>query len=291
MSSATARQKSGESSLVEGEFHFTTADFKRISKHLYDMAGIALPESKSTLVYSRLAKRLRALQLESFAQYCQLIEAESGQDESYEMMRALTTNVTRFYREPHHFEHLREHVIVPRIAGIKAGNRMRLWSAASSTGQEPYSMAITLLETFPEASRHDVKILATDIDSNVLTTGRKATYSEELLEGISPAQKQKWFERDGSGAWRVNETVRRMVSFNELNLLGQWPMKGHFDAIFCRNVVIYFDEPTQEQVWKKFANVMIPGSMLYVGHSERVGYSGSPFITDGLTSYRKGPAS
>ncbi|PZR31202.1 protein-glutamate O-methyltransferase CheR [Caulobacter segnis] len=286
----TSAALSEREAIVDGEFAFTNQDFKRIAALLYDLAGISLPDSKATLVYSRLAKRLRALGLRSFAEYCAFVASEKGADESQEMLRALTTNVTRFFREPHHFEDLRVNVLEPVADKVRAGGRLRLWSAASSTGQEPYSMAFTVLSVWPNAADLDIRILGTDIDTNVLATGRAAVYDESLLEGIPAATRSQYFERDASDrrAWRVCEAARSMVAFRELNLNGpSWPMKGPFDAIFCRNVVIYFDEPTQERVWSRFAPLVAPGGRLYVGHSERVGASVTAFESCGLTAYRK----
>ncbi len=276
--------------LVDGEFAFTTQDFKRIAEILYGMAGISLPDTKATLVYSRLAKRLRALGLRSFKEYCAFVTSEQGHDESQEMLRALTTNVTRFFREPHHFDDLRANILEPIADQVRAGRRLRLWSAASSSGQEPYSMAFTVLSVWPNAAELDIRILGTDIDTNVLATGRQAVYDEHLLEGISPAQRGQFFERDSNDrrAYRVCEAARRLVAFRELNLNGpSWPMRGPFDAIFCRNVVIYFDEPTQERVWSRFQPLLAQGGKLYVGHSERVGANVRGFESCGLTAYRK----
>jgi chemotaxis protein methyltransferase CheR len=276
--------------LVDGEFAFTNADFKRIAALLYDQAGISLPDSKATLVYSRLAKRLRTLGLKTFTEYCSFVAQEGNVDEQQHMLRALTTNVTRFFREPHHFDDLKANILEPMADKVRAGGRLRLWSAASSSGQEPYSMAFTVLSVWPNAADLDIRILGTDIDTNVLATGRAAVYEEQLLEGIPGNMRSQYFERDPSDrrAFRVCEAARQMVAFRELNLNGpSWPMKGPFDAIFCRNVVIYFDEPTQERVWQRFAPLVAPGGKLYVGHSERVGASVTAFESAGLTAYRK----
>jgi chemotaxis protein methyltransferase CheR len=279
-----------EAALVDGEFAFTNQDFKRIAGLLYDQAGISLPDSKATLVYSRLAKRLRTLGLRSFQEYCSLVAQEGNVDEQQHMLRALTTNVTRFFREPHHFDDLRATVLEPMADRVRAGGRLRLWSAASSSGQEPYSMAFTVLSVWPNAADLDIRILGTDIDTNVLATGREAVYEEQLLEGIPGQMRAQYFERDANDrrSFRVNAAARSLVAFRELNLNGpHWPMKGPFDAIFCRNVVIYFDEPTQERVWQRFAPLLTPGGRLYVGHSERVGASVTAFESCGLTAYRK----
>jgi chemotaxis protein methyltransferase CheR len=285
---SAARGARRQDVIVEGEFAFTGDDFSRIASILYDTAGIALPESKATLVYSRLAKRLRTLGLESFHEYCALLGSSDGLDERQSMLAALTTNVTRFFREPHHFDHLRENVIAPMANALRRGARLRIWSAGCSTGQEPYSIALTVLSVIPEAPQLDVRILATDIDPNVIRTAREGVYADELVEPIPAALRNQWLERDAQDRkqWSMGAAPRALVTFNELNLMGSWPMKGKFETIFCRNVVIYFDEPTQEKIWSRFASCLQPGARLYVGHSERVGYAGSPFLNDGLTSYR-----
>jgi chemotaxis protein methyltransferase CheR len=290
MTSGYARRGDSEPNLVEGEFVFTASDFRRIADLLHGQAGISLSETKATLVYSRLAKRLRTLGLASFADYCALIASPEGGDEQSHMLNALTTNVTRFFREPHHFDHLRDHVLAPRLDALRKGGRLRLWSAACSTGQEPYSMALTVLSLLPEAANLDIKILATDIDSKVVAQAREGYYPADLVEPIPAEFRNRWMERESVGArqWRVGEAARSLVSFKELNLIGQWPVKGPFDAIFCRNVVIYFDEPTQEKIWSRFAPLLGREGRLYIGHSERVtGPSADGYVSDGLTVYRR----
>ena len=178
------------------------------------------------------------------------------------MLTALTTNVTRFFREPHHFDHLRDRVM-PRLAETaRRGGRVRLWSAACSSGQEPYSMAITVLAALPEAPELDVKILATDIDPTDPGRGARGRLLRRRHRARAPAAARAWFRRTAMGGprpWRVSDEVRSLVAFRELNLIGEWPMQGRFDVIFCRNVVIYFDEPTQEQVWSRFVAQDEPG--------------------------------
>ena len=287
MSSAMRSSKSRP--LVEGEFPFTTADFNAIARMLYDDAGIALQESKASLVYSRLAKRLRALGLESFRDYCGLVAGAEGLGERQQMLAALTTNVTRFFREPHHFEHLAATVLPDLVRRAQMRGRVRIWSAGCSTGQEPYTIALTVLQALPEAADLDFRILATDIDPNVVAAGRAGVYSEDAVQPVPKALRDRWMVRlkdGGRNAWGAGEEMRRLVSFRELNLMGHWPMKGRFDVIFCRNVVIYFDEPTQARIWSRFAPLLLPGGRLYVGHSERV--TDGRFETDGLTAYRIG---
>ncbi|GAA0387225.1 protein-glutamate O-methyltransferase CheR [Brevundimonas terrae] len=279
----------GRETLVDGEFPFTQADFRHIASALHSHAGIALHEGKAALVYSRLAKRLRTLGLSNFAEYIALVESPQGKDERQAMTAALTTNVTRFYREPHHFDHLRD-VVMPKLAATaRAGGRVRLWSAACSNGQEPYSMALTVLEKLPEANDLDVRILATDIDPNMVAEGRLGIYSDDLLAPVPASGRRHFSPVNGRpGYSQASEALRRMVVFNELNLIGKWPMKGMFDVIFCRNVVIYFDDATQEMIWSRFAPILSPGGALYIGHSERVsGPSAGAFKTCGLTTYQR----
>jgi chemotaxis protein methyltransferase CheR len=271
-------------SLVDGEYPLSRDDFQRIAGSLREQSGIHLPESKATLVYSRLAKRLRALQLGSFADYCRLIEAPHGHEERAAMLAALTTNVTRFFREPHHFDHLRAHVLEPAAAAVRAGARMRLWSSACSSGEEPYSVALTLLSVIPEAPRLDVKILATDIDPVVIEKAKEGVYTEECVSPIPPAMRERNMLKAQGGIWRVSDDVKSLIVFKQLNLIGDWPMRGKFDAIFCRNVVIYFEELTQSRIWSRFKGYLTPSGRLYVGHSERVDVPG--YASDGLTAYR-----
>ncbi len=280
----------GREALVEGEFVFTAEDFRHIAQTLHAHAGIALSEGKAALVYSRLAKRLRVLGLRSFRDYCALIDGVEGVDERQAMMAALTTNVTRFYREPHHFDHLRDKVMPELAAKARAGGRVRLWSAACSNGQEPYSMAMTVLDVLPEAAELDVRILATDIDPNMVAEGAAGVYSDDLLAPVPAASRKHFTPVAGApGRFSADATLRRLVAFKELNLIGDWPMRGRFDVIFCRNVVIYFDDATQERVWGRFTPILNPGGVLYIGHSERVtGPAAHLLQPAGLTTYVKG---
>jgi chemotaxis protein methyltransferase CheR len=274
--------------LVTGEFAFSLADFRMIADLVKSEAGLDLQESKATLVYSRLAKRLRALNLATFAEYCDAVR-ESDVERGH-MVAALTTNVTRFFREPHHFEHLRKAVLEPLAAEIRRGRRVRLWSAACSTGQEPYSMALTVLSVIPEAAQLDVRILATDLNPLVVEHGRKAQYRQEELTDVPQAMRAKWFEpvpkeRD---LMRVSDEARSLVTFRELNLMGTWPIKGPFNAIFCRNVVIYFDRETQAVIWRRLSNLLDANGAFYIGHSERISGPASGVLTaEGITTYRK----
>ena len=274
--------------IAAGEFGFDRSDFAFIATTLHEDAGIHLPASKANLVYSRLAKRLRALGLESFRDYCDLMGSEEGAEERTQMIAALTTNVTRFFREPHHFDHLRKKVIEPVASEVKQGGRLRIWSAGCSSGQEPYSIALTLLSVLPDARGHDVKILATDINPIVLETARKGLYPAEEVVSVPADLRKSWMEPTGIGTLRLDEAARGLVAFRPLNLIGGWPMKGPFDAVFCRNVVIYFDEKTQMRLLTRISSLLKPGGFLYLGHSERmVGPAEALFRLEGTTTYRK----
>jgi chemotaxis protein methyltransferase CheR len=281
--------KRREPAMVEGEFLFTEGDFKTIAAMVHGDAGIALHETKATLVYSRLAKRLRALGLASFRDYCALVAGQDGVDERQKMLAALTTNVTRFFREPHHFDHLRTKVLPPLLNAARAGGKVRLWSAACSSGQEPYSAAMTILASAPDAANLDIKILATDIDPNMVAEARQGIYAPTLLAGISDEYRRRWTAPSNlrPGSVQIADEARALVTFNELNLIGDWPMKGKFDAIFCRNVAIYFDDDTQARLWSRFAPLLKVGGHLYIGHSERVaGPAAAVLEPDGITTYR-----
>jgi chemotaxis protein methyltransferase CheR len=273
-------------SLVDGEFPLTAADFRELAEVLYAASGIHLHESKAALVYSRLAKRLRSLGLRSFRDYVALVRNPDETEERGRLLMALTTNVTRFFRESHHFDHLIEKVLAPRADAVRAGEPLRIWSSACSTGQEAYSIALCVLSVWPDAAERDIRILATDIDNGVLSTARAGAYASNAVEEIPAAMRGRWISKDPESArtWRMGAEAKALVSFKPLNLIGQWPMRKPFDAIFCRNVVIYFDEPTQAKLWTRFRNQLAREGRLYVGHSERV--SDPAFESDGQTVYR-----
>ncbi len=275
-------------SLAPGPFVLTRDDFQRISAILHEDAGIHLTDAKAMLVYSRLAKRLRALGLESFRDYCALISSERGVDERQKMIAAMTTNVTRFFREPHHFDDLKNKILVKRASDIRNGARLRIWSAACSDGQEPYSIAMTILSVIPEAAQLDVRVLATDIDPNMISTGRAGVYGGDAMQALPRDLQKRWFSPAEEGdSWRVTPHLASLVAFRELNLLKSWPFKGRFDAVFCRNVVIYFEQRTQHELWRRFRGTLLPHGRLYIGHSERVsGPAAQDYESDGLTTYR-----
>lgn len=291
----TAPARPRRQGIVAGEYVLTSEDMRQIAAMLHADAGIYLTEAKATLVYSRLSKRLRLLGLESFRDYCALVASHEGHDERQNMLAALTTNVTNFFREPHHFEHLARQVLPPLLEAARRGERVRIWSAACSNGAEPYTIALTILGLMPDAAAYDIKVLATDIDPNMVAAGNRGVYSEAALRPVPAELRRRWFvpARAGDGKdWSVSDDMRQMVAFRELNLIApSWPMKGRFQAIFCRNVVIYFEETTQSNVWSRFVPVLVPGGHLYIGHSERIsGPAVADFQTAGITTYRLGEA-
>ncbi|MDB5551275.1 MAG: chemotaxis protein [Rhizobium sp.] len=276
--------------LAAGEFPLTRKDLAEVSAMIYADAGIFLNETKASLVYSRLSKHIRQLGLKNFREYCALVSSPAGSAARKEMLSFLTTNFTRFFRENHHFEHLRDEVLPGLVTRLKAGGRARIWSAASSDGQEPYSIALTALSVLPNIADYDFKILATDIDPKILAAARLGAYDAASLETVSPQMRKQWFQEvtvDGKPKFQVIDAVKRLITYNELNLMAAWPFKGKFDVIFCRNVVIYFDEPTQMRIWSRFSELLPVGGHLYIGHSERVsGDAKACFDNTGITTYR-----
>lgn len=274
---------------MSGEFPMTDKDFRQISAIMHAETGVLLDESKTNLVYSRLAKRLRLLRLPNFSEYCGLIESPEGGGERDAMIAALTTNVTRFFREGHHFEHLKNSVLPPLIEQVKQGGKIRLWSAACSSGQEPYSMALSVLALLPDAAKYDVKILATDIDPNMIAFGEAGLYDAVLMADIPAEMGRRWFApaKDRPECFAAGPELRKLVSFRKMNLIGDWPMQGRFQAIFCRNVVIYFDDPTKTKIWDRMVRLMASEAALYIGHSERIGGQAEQLLrSDGITTYR-----
>ena len=278
-----------ESAVRSGEFKMTGGDSRRIAAIMREATGVVLDESKINLIYSRLAKRLRHLGLQSFSEYCELITQPENHAERDAMIAALTTNVTRFFREPHRFQHLKNIILPPLAARAKQGAKIRLWSAACSSGQEPYSMALTLLSLLPEAANYDIKILATDIDPNMIATGIAGEYDSALMTDIPPELGRRWFRpaKDRPEFFTAGPELRSLIRFKKLNLIGDWPMQGKFQAIFCRNVVIYFDDETKNQIWDRMLRLLDNQGALYIGHSERIGGPAEKRLrSDGITTYR-----
>lgn len=263
--------------------------FRRLAALLRAEAGIHLPDAKAQLVVSRLVRRLRALGLADFETYASLVSGADAGEERRLMVEALTTNHTFFEREPHHFEHLRGEVLPRLAARARAGGRVRIWSAGCSSGQEPYSIALSVLRLVPEAHALDLRILATDIDRNVLAVARAGRYDAAALRDVAPADRDRGFRcQDGGAAFAARPELRALIRFRELNLLDPWPMRKAFDAVFFRNVAIYFDQDVREALWARMAGQIAPGGWLYAGHSERLtGPAAADFAHRGITTYRR----
>ncbi len=269
------------------------ADFEAFARVIHAHTGIVINPSKRSMLVSRLSRRLRALGLHDFNAYRRLLEAREGQDERRELISAITTNVTSFFREPAHFEALND--LVPDLMSrARQGERVRIWSAGCSSGEEPYSIAMTLREAWPDIDAADVRILATDIDAEMVRKARRGVYQRPQAGQPMPPLLQRHAHPDASGSFAINPALKPLLRFEELNLLGPWPFKGMFDVIFCRNVVIYFDAATRQELWRRFAERLHPGGTLFVGHSERVDAGLDTLLApSGVTQYRRcvpGPA-
>ncbi|WP_448204450.1 CheR family methyltransferase [Azospirillum sp. sgz302134] len=276
------------------EFPFEQRHFDFIAHMLYQLAGIALAPHKVEMVYSRLARRLRELQLPDFDAYCTLLESEEGANEVGFLVNALTTNLTSFFRESHHFDFLASKAIPEmraRHTGESSHPRLRIWSAGCSSGQEPYTIAMVLSAAFgPELRRWDAKILATDIDTHMVDTARRGVYSAEVADSIPANLRDRFTHRireGGESKVVMHDDLKRLITFKPLNLLEHWPMKGPFDAIFCRNVLIYFDRVGRTQVIENFARLLEPGGCLFLGHSESLYGVSNRFRQTGPTIYRR----
>jgi len=252
--------------LYKHEFDFTEKDFRVIQKLIYDHAGISLNDAKENLVYSRLSRRLRANNLTNFCSYLEFLA--KNKEEWQLFINALTTNLTSFFREPHHFPILAEHI---RKLGTK--EPLALWSCAASTGEEPYSMAMTMVELFGSYNP-PVRIIATDIDTQVLDKAKIGIYSMEKVDMLTPNQLRPFFLKGkgiNEGSVKVRQEVQDIVTFRQVNLLSDhWPVRGPFAAIFCRNVMIYLDKETQIKILQRFAPLLAPEGLLFVGHSENI---------------------
>jgi len=270
------------------DFTLSQAEFERLRELVRTHTGIALSDAKRQLVYGRLARRLRALKLSTFAEYIRVIEAGEGA-ELEEFTNAITTNLTSFFREPHHFDYLGRELL-PVLARRPGLRRLRLWCCAASTGEEPYSIAIVLREAGELLYGWDVKLLATDLDSSVLATGQSGVYAQERFCGMERRRMERFFDQ-GCGAQqgrlRARDELRRLITFKQLNLMHEWPMRGPFDVIFCRNVVIYFDKETQRGLFARLAPLQRPGDLLFLGHSESLLQVSEAWTSQGRTVYTR----
>lgn len=251
-------------------FEFTDQDFSRLRELVYQHTGIRMAENRRDLIYGRLSRRLRALGMHSFGDYCKLIE-NGHEDELEAFTNAVTTNLTAFFREAHHFDYLASTVLPELLKRKRANPRIRIWSAGCSTGEEPYTLAMILRENIPDIHNWDVRILATDLDSDVLAKASAGIYEQQSIQHVLGERLKRWF-RKGTGSHKgkakVLPELQELICFRKLNLMESWPMKGSFDMIFCRNVLIYFDKPTQKKLFDHFASILDPNGYLFIGHSE-----------------------
>lgn len=278
------------SPLLVREFEFRDEDFEALRVLVKSHTGISLGDQKRELVYGRLSRRLRALRLASFKEYRALVASDPA--ELAQLVNAITTNLTAFFRERHHFDYLRDQVLRPRLAQRGGTARLRIWSAGCSSGEEPYSIAMTVLEALGDAARHDVdvRILATDLDSDMLARARAGLYPLDRVMSVGPNRLARFFDaqhdRSPAGC-RVKPEVAALVTFKQLNLIGALPMKGPLDVIFCRNTVIYFDKDTQRDLFARMAALQRSGDLLFLGHSESLFKVSDDYTLIGRTIYRR----
>ncbi len=289
---AAAAERAKGRARGEREFEFTERDFRHVRELLLAQAGINLSEAKRDLVYGRLARILRRKGYGRFKDYLDALDVAGRAGDRSEFINALTTNVTSFFRESHQFERMGREVM-PELLERKAAigdRRIRVWSSACSTGPEPYSIAIVLNETIRSFTEWNVRVLATDLDSNVIQTAQSGIYDAETLEALDKARLSRFFEKGTGpqeGRYRAKRCLRDLIVFKQLNLMGEWPMRGLFDVIFCRNVVIYFDKPTQVRLFERLADKLTPGGTLFIGHSESLTGMAERFDYLGGNTYRK----
>jgi len=276
-------------SRLGADFKLTDAEFNRIRKLVREHTGIALSDAKRQLVYGRLSRRLRALKLADFSSYIELLE-RGEPAELEEFTNAVTTNLTSFFRETHHFEYLAREALPAIVKRDDGRRRLRIWCCAASTGEEPYSIAMVLRESQQLLHGWDTKLLATDLDSSVLATGSAGVYATERFTTVNPVRLQTFFEQATGadrGKLRAVDALRSLITFRQLNLVSPWPMRGPFDAIFCRNVIIYFDKATQRDLFERMARLQRPGDFLFLGHSESLYRVSERYDLIGKTIYRR----
>ncbi|GBQ85238.1 chemotaxis protein CheR [Acetobacter malorum DSM 14337] len=256
---------------MEDNLLYSDADFRRVQNIAMREAGIWLQDTKRDLVESRLARIVRENGCKSYAELLNLAESPGGSEILTKLVFAITTNVTNFFREKVHFDHLQAEVIAPAAGAIRKGKRFRVWSSACSSGQEGWTMAMSVMNVILDASQYDVKILGTDINADMVKIARSGSYRRQDTDGIPEALKKKWLLPASDDHLVFSGDIRALPTFNPMNLNGEWPFRGAFDAIFCRNVVIYFDAKTKARLWERLSSRLNPGGFIYVGHSERIG--------------------
>jgi len=268
----------------------TDSQFRRISELIYKLAGIDLQKSKKQLVKARLNSRLRELELTSFDQYLARLSSDRSGNELVMMLDSISTNLTSWFRERHHFNYLREEIIPQILSRKKNPRKVRIWSAGCSSGEEPYSIGITLLEAIGNLPNWDMRILATDLSTRVLRMASSGIYPEKRMSGMPETVCRRYFNlglRHGEKIYQAKPDLKRMISFNRLNLMESWPMPGPFDVIFCRNVMIYFDKPTQNRLINRYHDLLSPGGILFLGHAESLAGTTSPFTYIEPAIYRR----
>lgn len=279
-----------EKSVQLNDLALTDAEFLRVRNIIQEMTGINMDEKKRLLIHRRLVGRLKDLGMTTFRDYLKFLE--SGDSIEVELFtNAVTTNLTSFFRENHHFDFLRSTVIPEIVHNKSSGSRrLRIWSAGCSTGEEPYSIAMTLRESMQDIEKWDAKLLCTDLDTDVVATASNGVYPESRVEKVPQAQLKRWFRKSDSESGpvvRVHDDLRKIITFKQLNLMNDWPMRGRFDVIFCRNVVIYFDKPTQRILMNRYADILEDGGYLILGHSESLFNVSDRFTLLGQTIYKK----
>ncbi|HUO95525.1 MAG TPA: protein-glutamate O-methyltransferase CheR [Steroidobacteraceae bacterium] len=274
------------SAAAHREFQLSDREFDEIRRLVREHTGIALADSKRELVYSRLVRRLRRLSLATFAEYLALL-ARGEPAELEEFTNAITTNLTSFFREGHHFEFLADTVLPALERRNAASRRLRIWSAGCSTGEEPYSIAVALQEAMGRFRGWDIKILATDLDSNVVAHAQTGEYREDRFEKVSAARRERYFPQLRPGVFGAAPSLKSLITFRQLNLMHAWPFRGPFDVIFCRNVVIYFDKQTQRELFDRMADLQRNDDHLFIGHSESLFKVSDRYQLIGKTIYRK----
>lgn len=266
-------------------------DFKYVCELVYETTGIVLDERKREMIYRRLTRRTRQLKLKTFGCYCDLLRS-GGEEELANFFNIITTNLTSFFREEHHFNFLRDKFIPEHMKRRESDRKLRIWSSACSTGEEPYSLAIALHEAMGSSlDVWNVKILATDLDTEVLNTAKSGVYKDERIESLSEERKNTWFKAgtgNNESMIKVNPKLQNLITFNALNLLEKWPMKGVFDVIVCRNVLIYFDRKTQNDLVSRFTKMLRPNGILMLGHSESIDAKSFGLTLIGKTTFRNG---
>ncbi|MBX2855472.1 MAG: protein-glutamate O-methyltransferase CheR [Rhodobacteraceae bacterium] len=286
MSSASVMPSAGEGA-SKPDTKLTQEEFERVTALVMALAGIVIKEHKREMLVARLSRRLRALNFSNVSAYLDFVESPKGEGEIGELINAVTTNLTSFFREGHHFEHFQKEMLEPMAAAGQP--RVRVWSSACSTGEEPYSIAMTAQSANGYNRFSDFKLLATDLDTNVLAKASSGVYATDRVKTIPTDKLGRFFRKHGDGEHVVKDEVKSIISFRQLNLLHQWPVKGPFDVIFCRNVLIYFDAPTKRDIVDRLVRLVRPEGTLYLGHSESLLGDHPLLVSEGKTIYRRRP--